>query len=244
MYNVKCPGYTEAYQPISDDNLPESKEWLKSKAGVTKYIADNTGFNASLSDLADAADNVQSMIYNNVPLPSWIENPTLPGYTKESFIKEILSFGEAHQIQCAFYKPCAKAMAGLWLDHIIEVLNKRKNGDLPERRAMLFAAHTETVLSLLKLMHLDVNETITSAGFMLEFKTDPPAVRIFTHEPDREKHFVRHAEAVEMPYCAGQEWCPLETFIEKVESEKFHDWREFCHLGKCESDPKSTLLIA
>lgn len=136
-------------------------------------------------------------------------------------------------------------MAGLWLDHIIELLNKRKNGDLPERRAMLYAAHTETVLSLLKLMHLDVNETITSAGFILEFKTDPAAIRIFTHEPDREKHSLRHAEQVHLPYCDGEAWCPLEKFIDNVSSEKFHDWREFCKLGKCDSDSqKSMLLVA
>lgn len=63
MYNIKCPSYTTAYQPISDDNLDESKKWLKEKENVIQYIVKNSGFNGSLSDLADAADNVQSMVY-------------------------------------------------------------------------------------------------------------------------------------------------------------------------------------
>lgn len=62
MYNVKCPTYTEAYQPISDDNLQRSRDWLNNKKDLVQYIVKNTGFNGSLSDLADAADNVQSMV--------------------------------------------------------------------------------------------------------------------------------------------------------------------------------------
>lgn len=62
MYNVKCPTYTKVYQPISDDTIPQSKEWLSKDQEVIKYIVDNTGLNGSLSDMADVADNVQSMV--------------------------------------------------------------------------------------------------------------------------------------------------------------------------------------
>lgn len=62
MYNVKCPTYTKVYQPISDDNIPESKEWLTREQNIIKYIVANTGLNGSLSDLADVADNIQSMV--------------------------------------------------------------------------------------------------------------------------------------------------------------------------------------
>uniref|UniRef100_A0A915KKP9 Uncharacterized protein n=1 Tax=Romanomermis culicivorax TaxID=13658 RepID=A0A915KKP9_ROMCU len=66
MYNVKCPTYTEAYQPISDDNLPQSRDWLKNEDQLVKYIMSNTGLNGSLSDLADVADNIQSIVSQKI----------------------------------------------------------------------------------------------------------------------------------------------------------------------------------
>jgi hypothetical protein len=236
MYNVKCPSYTAAYQPISDDNIPESRNWLKEEQEVVQYIAKNTGFNGSLSDLADAADNVQSMIYNRVsPMPDFIENPTIANYTKEKMIKKIMSFAEAHQIQCAFDTECAKAMAGLWLDQVIDLLRQKKDkdGKLKDRKGHFYACHTETVLSLMKLMKMNVSETPTSAGVIIEFKQDPPSVRTLFHEPDEHEFEVRKAHQVELPYCAGQSWCPLDTFIQNVGGYAFSNWQEYCKLPSC-----------
>jgi hypothetical protein len=236
MYNVKCPSYTSAYQPISDDNLPRSKDWLNSKKDLIQYISKNTGFNGSLSDLADAADNVQSMVLNKVdPMPDWIEKPTLNKYTKEEMIKEIISFAEAHQIQCAEEKECAKAMAGLWLNQILDLLNQKKDkaGKLKDRKAHLYACHTETVLSLMKLLKMNVSETPTSAGLLLEFKIEPASVRTFFHEPDEHDPTVRKAHKVDLPYCAGQDWCPLDTFVKSVSDSSFSNWQEYCKVPAC-----------
>jgi len=189
-----------------------------------------------LSDLADAADNVQSMILNKVdPMPDWIEHPTLEKYTKEQMIKEIISFAEAHQIQCAEEKECAKAMAGLWLNQIIDLLNQRKDkaGKLKDRKAHFYACHTETVLSLMKLLKMNVSETPTSAGLLLEFKVEPASVRTFFHEPDEHDPTVRKAHKVELPYCAGQDWCPLDTFVKSVSDASFSNWQEYCKVPAC-----------
>ena len=65
MYNVKCPQYTTAYQSISDDNSEAARAWLNRDKTLAKYIAEKSGFNASLSDLADVADNLGNMVQNN-----------------------------------------------------------------------------------------------------------------------------------------------------------------------------------
>ena len=62
MYNVDCPQYKTVYQPISDDNCPACREWLARDKDLAAYIAKNTGFNVSLSDLGDAADNIRNMV--------------------------------------------------------------------------------------------------------------------------------------------------------------------------------------
>jgi hypothetical protein len=233
MYNVKCPTYTKVYQPISDDNIPQSKEWLSRDQDVIKYIVENTGLNGSLSDMADVADNVQSMLYNNVSMPDWIERPNLKGYSKQRLIKEMLEFAEAHQIQCAFDKPCAQAMAGLWLNQTLSLLQQKKDGKLADRKAHFYGAHTETVLSLMRLMKMNISETPTSAGIILEFRSDPPAVRTLFHEPFPWNPDIRLAHLVELPYCAGQNWCPFETFVSNVKETAFADWQEYCGLPKC-----------
>lgn len=182
-------------------------------------------------------------------MPDWIEKPTLQKnskdkpdsgkYSKEQMIKEILGFAEAHQIQCAFNKECAKAMAGLWLNQIVDLLKQKKDkdGKLKDRKGHFYACHTETVLSLMKLMKMNVSETPTSAGLVLEFKQDPPAVRALFHEPDEKNFEVRKAHVVELPYCPGKDWCPLDTFIGNVSSSSFSNWQEYCKLPACTTSP-------
>lgn len=62
MYNVKCPHYTTSYQAISDDNSRAAYEWLTRDRALVQYIAQNSGLNASLSDVADVADNIMNMV--------------------------------------------------------------------------------------------------------------------------------------------------------------------------------------
>uniref|UniRef100_A0A915IU53 Uncharacterized protein n=1 Tax=Romanomermis culicivorax TaxID=13658 RepID=A0A915IU53_ROMCU len=238
MYNVKCPAYTEAYQPISDDNLPQSRDWLKNEDQLVKYIMSNTGLNGSLSDLADVADNIQSILYTpGAKLPGWIENPSLAGFNKDKILKEILEYAEAHQIQCAVDRPCAKAMAGLWLDEILKILKQKESGKLADRKAHFYAAHTETVLSLMKLLGMDVAETPTSAGFVLEFRQQSGGgkgqVRALFHEPNHQRHTVREAHVVRLPYCSSGEWCSLDSIAQAASKESFADWQTFCRLPKC-----------
>lgn len=166
-------------------------------------------------------------------MPGWIEHPTLPGYTKQALIKEIIDFAEAHQIQCAFDQPCAQAMSGLWLNQILDTLKQKKDGKLSDRKAHFYAAHTETVLSLMRLMKMNVHETPTSAGLILEFSSKPPSVRTLFHEPFPWNPDIRLARMVELPYCAGKSWCPLETFVQNVSNASFSDWQEYCSLPKC-----------
>ncbi|OQV19485.1 putative Testicular acid phosphatase-like protein [Hypsibius exemplaris] len=215
MYNVKCPQYTTAYQAISDDNSVEAREWLNKDRSLVQYIAQKSGLNASLSDLGDVADNVGNMKMMGVPLPRWVTEPTLDGYPPKDMYKDIMSFAEAHQILCADDPECARMMAGMWLDQIITKLIDKSNKKLQDRVANFYGAHTETVLSLIRLIKAkDVKETPTSAGIVLEYTDVPePAVRVIFHEPHHDNPDVRLAEVKELEYCEGLEWCPLNEFI-------------------------------
>lgn len=235
MYNVKCPHYTEAYQGISDDNDKAAYEWLNRDKKLVDYIAKNSGLNASLSDLGDVADNIGNMKMFNVPLPNWVTNPTLEGYPPKDMAKAINSFAEAHQILCANDSECARIMAGMWLDQIVQTLLAVKNGTIKGRVGNFYAAHTETVLSLVRLIKAeDVAETPTSAGLILEYTDTPsPSVRFIFHEPDPTNPDHRLAEIKHLPYCAGKEWCELDTFVQSVKAPAFSDWQTACKLPKC-----------
>ncbi|OQV18395.1 putative Testicular acid phosphatase-like protein [Hypsibius exemplaris] len=235
MYNVKCPHYTTSYQGISDDNVDAATKWLNKDKELTKYIAQQSGLNASLSDLADVADNIGNMKMMNVPLPNWVIRPTIPGYPPKDMYKAIMGFAEAHQVLCADDAECARMMAGMWLDQVITTLKQKKDGKLTDRAAHFYAAHTETVLSLIRLIKAkDVVDTPTSAGMIIEYTDLPaPAVRFIFHEPDPTNPDVRLAEIKELPYCSGQQWCPLETFIENIKVPAFSDWQAACKLPRC-----------
>lgn len=88
---------------------------------------------------------------NNVPMPLWVTRPSLPGYNRDIY-DDIMSYAEAHQILCADDAECARMMAGLWLDQIITTLQQKQTGKLKDRRANFYGAHTETVLSLIRLI--------------------------------------------------------------------------------------------
>jgi len=235
MYNVKCPQYTTAYQGISDDNAEACSSWLNKDKDLVQYISKNSGLNASLSDLADVADNIGNMKMFNAQLPDWVTNPSLPGYPPKSMFDSVLSFAEAHQVICANDSECARMMAGLWLDQVITTLQQKRDGKLKDRTGHFYAAHTETVLSLIRLLKAkDVKENPTSAGFILEYTDVPvPAVRFIFHEPDPTKPDARLAEIKELPYCSGKGWCPLDTFVSNVKAPSFNNWQAACKLPSC-----------
>lgn len=63
MYNVpKCQEYTDSYKAISEDTGKGADTWLKKNPELVNYIAEKSGLNASLSDLADVADNIGNMV--------------------------------------------------------------------------------------------------------------------------------------------------------------------------------------
>jgi len=147
----------------------------------------------------------------------------------------VASFAEAHQIICAADPECSRLMAGLWLDQVITTLKQKRDGKLKARVGHFYGGHTETVLSLIRLMKTkDVPECPTTGGFILEYTDVPqPAVRFIFHEPDPNNADVRLAEVKELPYCSGQDWCPLDTFISNIKAPSFSDWQAACKLPKC-----------
>jgi len=164
-----------------------------------------------------------------------VTNPTTPGYPPKSMYDAVMSFAEAHQVLCADDSECARMMAGHWLDQILTVLKQKKEGKLNGRVGNFYGAHTETVLSLIRLIKArDVKETPTSAGLILEYTDVPrPAVRFIFHEPDPNNPDVRLAELKELPYCRLKEWCPLDTFTQNVKTPAFSDWQAACKLPRC-----------
>jgi len=236
MYSVnECQPQADAWKPISDDNLPELKKQLTDNKDLIAYIAKNTGLNGSLSNMADVADNLMNIKMLGLKLPDWVEKSTLPGKTGNIY-KDVLKFSESHTIMCANYKPCGRLMGGLWLNDIITTLQKKKDkGDDFKLKMVVYAAHTEITLSVMKLMNMDQKEVPTSAGFILEYRDKPEAsIRLIYHEPVEDNPDKRHLTVSPLTVpCKGATsdgWCPLQNFIDNVKPNSFADWQAECKL--------------
>uniref|UniRef100_A0A914UNP5 Acid phosphatase n=1 Tax=Plectus sambesii TaxID=2011161 RepID=A0A914UNP5_9BILA len=240
MYAVSpCPNSDAAWQPISDDNLPELVRLTREKKAFMDHVASHTGWNASISNMADVADNLIEIQLYNSPMPDWIARPTLPGYDEARMIKEILEFSENHQNMCADYAPCRNLMGGVWLKHILDTLKKQVDGKANDLNLVIYASHTEVTLSVMKLLYNDQHEVTTSAGFVLEFRDKPaPSVRLLSHEPGHnnvDEHTIYQATYLPQlkAICPGN-WCPLDAFIRLVSGTAIDDWKAGCGVLKCD----------
>jgi hypothetical protein len=81
MYAVApCPNSDAAWQPITDDNLPELLNLTRAHKPFIDYVANHTGWNASISSTADVADNLIEIVSSCYPTP--------PVLLSNSFIAE------------------------------------------------------------------------------------------------------------------------------------------------------------
>jgi len=239
MYAVSpCPTSDAAWQPITDDNLADLTALTKEKKELLDYMAKNTGWNASISNMADLADNVIEIQLYKGKLPDWISNPTLEGYDEEKMLKGILEFSENHQIKCAEYAPCRNMMGGVWLKNILDTMEKKKAGKANDLNLFVYASHTEVTLSVMKQMFYDKKEVTTSAGFVLEYRDKPePSVRLLNHDPGHanvDQHTIYQAEYLpELKAICPDNWCPLDAFTKLVTGTTIDDWKKQCGLPKC-----------
>ena len=119
-------------------------------------------------------------------------------------------------------------MGGYWLQNLLDSIEVAQEGKGPfiigyasVRNSMslshLIFQHTEVTLSVMRLMGIDKNELTTSAGFVLEFRTDPrPSVRLLNHDPNPiDRHVIYQAKYVEA-LAEKQDsdgFIPLEDFV-------------------------------
>jgi prostatic aicd phosphatase len=239
MYAVApCPTSDAAWQPITDDNLADLSAFTKEKKELLDYISKNTGWNASISNAADLADNVIEIQLYKAKLPDWISKPTLKGYDEAKMLKGILEFSENHQIKCAEYAPCRNMMGGVWLKNILDTLAKKSTGKANDLNLVVYASHTEVTLSVMKQMFYDKKEVTTSAGFVLEYRDKPaPSVRLLNHDPGHtnvDEHTIYQANYLpELKAICPDNWCPLDAFTKLVTGTTIDDWKKQCGLPKC-----------
>lgn len=246
MYAVdECKEQADAWKPISDDNLPNLVDWIERDRDLLQYIKEQTKWNSSLSDAADVADNLMNLKMMGLQMPDWVANPPAQ-FAGRDLYKDILKFAEAHQIACAEYRPCGYMMGGLWLNDIVNNLKKKKEGKADKLKLVIYASHTEITLSVMKLMHMEVKECPTSAGFILEYRDQPePSVRLIFHEPDPEDPDKRILILPKLSAgCDGSPgtdcttgkcatdggWCPLQQFMDRVAHNMFSDWKKECKI--------------
>lgn len=238
MYAVSpCPKSDKVWQPISEDTLPDLTKLTKEKKELLDYIAKNTGWNASISNAADVADNLIEIKLYKGKNPDWIAKPTLKGYDGAKMEKAIMEFAENHQIACADYEPCRNMMGGVWLKNILDAIQKRLDGKANDLNLVVYAAHTEITLSIMKQMGIDKKEVTTSAGFVLEFRDKPePSVRLLNHDPHEnpDEHTIYQAHyQPQLKAICKDNWCPFDAFKKLVGPTTISDWKAECGLPKC-----------
>uniref|UniRef100_A0A915IUL3 Uncharacterized protein n=1 Tax=Romanomermis culicivorax TaxID=13658 RepID=A0A915IUL3_ROMCU len=244
VYESTCPTYRKVYQKFVDDNEPEAKQWLTSKANLVQYITRNNGFNGSLLSLSSFADNIVSMLQGNVPLPSWIENSTLPGYSnRQTLIDEILKFVASNPILCSKDEQCAKQWAGNWINETIFILDEKSRGRLPDRKIHLYSTHLEGVMPFMRLMGAGIENMPNTGGFILELRhkieqKSPPVVRLLYHEPGDAKNPLQHQyRYLTLPNLQkvdnDNKWYKLDDFTNYMKKFAINDWKSYCGWSKC-----------
>jgi len=134
MYAVSpCPNSDAAWRPISQDTLPALANLTQESRPLLEYMAQKTGWKPTISNAADLADSLLNIALFNASLPAWIAHPSLEGYSAASLRAAFLAFAENHQIACAEYAPCRDMMAGVWVQHVVDVLEQLKAGKSPDQ---------------------------------------------------------------------------------------------------------------
>uniref|UniRef100_A0A914DNG7 Uncharacterized protein n=1 Tax=Acrobeloides nanus TaxID=290746 RepID=A0A914DNG7_9BILA len=238
MYAIKCPKSDKVWEPISHDLLPELKEQLTRHKALLDYMHKNTGWNASLANAADLADNLLEIQYYKAAYPEWIKNVRLPGYkNSEELIKAYMSFMESHQIACAVYEPCRRMMSGYWLNTILDVIKNVKSGK-KSPKVIGYASHTEITLALMKALFVEKEELTTTAGFVLEVRDKPEwSVRVLNHDPiEFDNHVIYKSkyEPIMARKADNDGWVKYDDFVRFVTPHSIKDWRRECGTTSCE----------
>lgn len=233
MYAVSdCPSQVEGWKEVDDMKTPGAQEILSRDSELIQYVAQQTGFPATLSGMADVADNVHAIKIRKATLPDWVtgNNPF-----NEDIYEKIHKWAEAPQILCAEYQPCRYMMAGYWLGKMVDILQQKSSGQLEENKMYTYASHNEIVTSLLATMGVDKpNGVYYNGAAVIEYRNDPePSVRVIYSEPQDEVPTERNSEVLTLPFCDGEEWCPLGKFTEGVQQYIITDYQQTCRYPTC-----------
>uniref|UniRef100_A0A0N5ASB1 ShKT domain-containing protein n=1 Tax=Syphacia muris TaxID=451379 RepID=A0A0N5ASB1_9BILA len=237
MFSVKnCPKVAEVWDPILNDTLEESAAFLDKHKDLLDYIVNNTGWRPSIADVSDLARNLIAMKMYKAKYPDWVEHPTLKGYDKKRFVKEVLEFDELSVQQCAKHEPCRDVIAGVWLQHIVLLLQNATRKDL-SYKIVGYATHTEILLSLLKLMHVNIDELSSSAGFLLEYRDQPQQMmRVLIRDPSPiDDNIISPAKYTDRlaKYADSENWIPVHKFLSEVRGKTIWDWELVCGRPGC-----------
>ncbi|CAJ0565246.1 unnamed protein product, partial [Mesorhabditis spiculigera] len=172
--------YNNGTTPQASVNDRNAANWSRSGA-LAQYVHQNTGWNCSLHSLTVLADNLKLINLSRSSYPDWINNCSLAGYPEDTLIAKILTYSDYQAKTCADYDPCRRLLAGVWLEHIVGLLDSVADSSAP--KIVLYAAETAPVMSVMRLMGIQQASLEAASGFMLELRAQPASVRILTHEP-------------------------------------------------------------
>ncbi|CAI5447776.1 unnamed protein product [Caenorhabditis angaria] len=249
MYSVKeCTNSDKVWALILNDQLDQLQELKRDSARELAYFQANTGWNMSnLEKAADLADNLIEIDLYNATYPNWIEHPTLSGYNSATLKAKIRSFSEVHSFACAnYYAPCRSLMAGLWLNDLITRLEAANSGN--SLKIVGYASHSQTLLSVMKLLGIEKEELTTSAGFVIEFKKVPNAsIRILNHDPNPiDQHVIYPSilsKDLQKITRISNGFIPLTEFVELVKNRAFSDWKSECSVVTSEIRSRKAVCL-
>ncbi|VDN53623.1 unnamed protein product [Dracunculus medinensis] len=220
--NVHKGSFYFFWSSIRKEQLERLQKLAVEKRPLLDYIANGTGWNATIESASILAQNLQEIILYGADLPEWIANPSIDNYDRQRLLEEINLFLETREIACAENPECRHIMGGVWLGHILSILTAASRGEYSGKIVGYVSPHMN-ILSLMKLLYIKKNEQLDSGGFLIEYRDKPYAsIRIRSHYPVQiDNHVISQANYEEPleQISTKDKWIIFEKFFGLLENE-------------------------
>jgi len=207
-----CPLGDKIYNDIVADALPPNKDWLAKYKDVINFSANKTGFAPTITGMGSVSDYVTLNHLLQNQIPDWVtgNNPW-----HQDIYFNITMFAESIFIMCGHFPLCRKLACGPMMQDIVNQIKLKQTGN-QTAVAFIAGAHSEQINTCMWVMGVPNNNYFFNCAFIVEYRDQPPSVRVILSVPTRDDTSKRNTMVKIPNFCNNQEWCPFDTFVQGV----------------------------